>query len=189
MAIQANEGAKIAPDELRAGMPSNTDQPSRSEDGVQESENVFEILKVDHDRLASLFTTIQNASDPAQAEEAFTTLYKLLMVHANTEEAVFYPTVAQESEASRFIENNIEEHKEAKALAESLRSLGVNSDQGKATLKELQAALENHVREEEDYVFKAAQSEMSEDQLRELAHQVFAKKQQFAQQYELQLSV
>lgn len=188
MTIQANEGAKIVPDELRAGMPANIDQPSRSEDGVQESENVFEILKVDHDRLASLFTTIANASDPEQAEEAFTTLYKLLLVHASTEEAVFYPTVAQESDAGRWIENNIQEHKEAKDLVEAVRSLGVTTDEGKATLKELQAALENHVREEEDYVFKAAQSDMTEEQLRDLAHQVFAQKQHFAQQYGLPLA-
>jgi hemerythrin superfamily protein len=189
MTIQANEGAKIAPDELRAGMPSNTDQPSRAEDGVQDSENVFEILKVDHDRLARLFTTIANASDTNESEEAFTALYKLLMVHASTEEAIFYPTVAQESDAGRWIDNNIEQHKEAKALLESIRSAGVNTDEGKTTLKELQAALENHVREEEEYVFKAAQSDMTEEQLRELAHQVFAQKQQFAQQYGLQLSV
>ncbi|MBC7883140.1 MAG: hemerythrin domain-containing protein, partial [Anaerolineae bacterium] len=146
----------------------------------------FEILKVDHDRLASLFTTIQNASDPTQAEEAFTTLYKLLMVHANTEEAVFYPTAAQESEASRFIETNLQEHAEAKELAELIRSTGVNTDEGKATLKELQAALENHVREEEEYVFKAVESEMEPEQLQALANQVLAKKQELAKQYGLQ---
>lgn len=189
MTIQANEGTKIVPDELRAGMPATINQPSRSEDGVQESGNVFEILKVDHDRLASLFTTIRNASDPDQAEEAFTTLYKLLMVHASTEEAVFYPTAAQESEASRFIENNLQEHAEAKELVESIRSIGVNTDEGKATLKELQAALENHVREEEEYVFRAVESEMEPEQLQALASQVLAKKLELAKEYGLQLAL
>jgi iron-sulfur cluster repair protein YtfE (RIC family) len=188
METQANQGAKIAPDELRAGLPTTTNQPSRSEDGVQENENVFELLKVDHDRLASLFTTTANASDPEESEDAFLELYKLLLVHASAEEAVFYPAVAQGSEASRWIDNNIQEHQEAKELAEMVRSLGVNTDDGKATLKQLQAALENHVREEEDYVFKAAQSEMTVEQLRELAQQVYDKRQDFARQYGLQVS-
>jgi hemerythrin superfamily protein len=188
METQANQGAKIAPDELRAGLPTTTNQPSRSEDGVQENENVFELLKVDHDRLASLFTATANASDPEESEEAFSELYKLLLVHASAEEAVFYPAVAQGSEASRWIDNNIQEHQEAKELAEMVRSLGVNTDDGKATLKQLQAALENHVREEEDYVFKAAQSEMTVEQLRELAQQVYDKRQDFARKYGLQVS-
>jgi hemerythrin superfamily protein len=187
MINQPPEGSSMAPNSLRAGMPTNLDQPSRSESGARDIEDVFELLKVDHDRLASLFSDINNSSNPEEKSEIFEVLYKVLTVHANTEEAVFYPTVAQFPSAEKWIPQNIEEHKEAKELLEDIRALDVNTEQGMAALQELQAALENHVREEEDYVFKGAETDMNEEQLRDLAHRVYAEKQRQAEKYDLQL--
>ncbi len=181
------EGSRVAPDQLRAGMPTNLDQAPRNESGARDIEDVFELLKVDHDRLASLFTDINNSSDDEQRSESFEVLYKVLTVHANTEEAVFYPTVRQFPSVEQWIPQNLEEHKEAKELLEEIRSLGVNSEEGTAALQELQAALENHVREEEDYVFKGAQTDMNEEQLLDLAHRVRAEKERQAEHYDLVL--
>jgi hemerythrin superfamily protein len=187
MINQPTEGSSMAPNSLRAGMPTNLDQPSRNESGARDIEDVFELLKVDHDRLASLFSDINNSSNAEEKIENFGVLYKVLTVHANTEEAVFYPTVAQYPSAAKWIPQNIEEHKEAKELLEDIRALGVDTDEGMAALQELQAALENHVREEEDYVFKGAETDMNEEQLLDLAHRVYAEKQRQAEKYDLQL--
>ena len=145
------------------------------------------MLKVDHDRLASLFADINNSSSPEDKHENFALLCKVLTVHANKEEAVFYPTVAQYPSVEKWIPQNIEEHKEAKALLEDIDALGVDTEEGMAALQELQAALENHVREEEDYVFKGAETDMNEEQLRDLAHRVYDEKQRQAEKYDLQL--
>ncbi len=177
----------MAPDQLRAGMPTNLAQPSRSESGARDSENVFEILKVDHDRMASLFSEINNSSSSEEKSKAFSVLYKVLTVHANTEEAVFYPTVVRYPSAEKWIPQNIEEHQEAKELLEDIRALDINTQEGMVALQELQAALENHIREEEEYVFKAAQTDMSEEQLLELAHRVRAEKERQADHYDLDL--
>jgi hemerythrin superfamily protein len=187
MINQPVEGSKMAPDQLRAGMPTNLDQPSRSESGARDTEDVFELLKVDHDRLASLFSDINNSSDDEKRNEAFEVLYKVLTVHANTEEAIFYPTVRQFPSAEQWIPQNLEEHREAKELLEDIRALGVNTKEGTAVLQELQAALENHIREEEEYVFKAAQTDMNEGQLLDLAHRVRAEKERQAEHYDLAL--
>ena len=187
MINQPAEGSRMAPDQLRAGMPTNLDQAPRNESGARDPEDVFELLKVDHDRMASLFSDINNSSSPEEKSEAFEVLYKVLTVHANTEEAVFYPTVIQYPSAEKWIPQNIEEHKEAKELLEDIRALGVDTEEGMAALQELQAALENHVREEEEYVFKAAQTDMNEEQLLDLAHRVRAEKERQADHYDLVL--
>ncbi len=87
-----NPGSNMAPDTLRAGMPAHLDQPSRSETGARDQDDVFELLKVDHDRIASLFLDIFGSDEDVTAD-AFMDLYEVVMVHAETEEAVFYPTV------------------------------------------------------------------------------------------------
>ena len=76
MINQPTEGSSMAPNSLRAGMPTNLDQPSRSESGARDIEDVFELLKVDHDRLASLFADINNSPSPEDKHENFALLRK-----------------------------------------------------------------------------------------------------------------
>jgi hemerythrin superfamily protein len=130
MINQPTEGSKIAPAQLRADMPANLDQPPRSESGARDIEDVLELIKVDHDHLNSLFSAIHSSSSFEEKSEASEVLYKVLMVHTNTEEAVFYPTVMQYPSAEKWIPQNIEEHKEAKELLEDICALDINTGEG-----------------------------------------------------------
>lgn len=187
MMERTNEGTRIAPEELRAGMPAPLNQPSRNEDGSQISGDVFETLKIDHDHIASLFTEIIGASEADDAQISFIELYKVVMMHTQAEEASFYPALSHLPDATSWVTRNLEGHQDAKQLLEDIFHLGVASEEGKQAILELQSLLENHVREEEDYLFNAARTDMQDAQLHQLAQQVQRDRVRFAQELELVL--
>jgi len=181
------ESTQIAPDELRAGLPTPLNQPSRTEDGSQIPGDVFELLKIDHDQIATLFTEITGSSDPEAIKSSFMQLYKVVMMHTQAEEKAFYPVLLQLPDATQWVTHNLEGHQDAKNLLEDIRRLNPSSEEGKQTVLELQSLLDNHVREEEDYLFNAARTDMNEEQLKDLAQQVQQARLHFAQELALSL--
>lgn len=184
---RTDEVTHIAPDELRSGMPAPLNEPPHNESGSPFSGDVFEMLKSDHDRISTLFAEIMGATDPEDIDQSFTELYKVVMMHTQAEEASFYPTLSKLPDAQSWIDSNIEGHQDAKQLLEDIQLVGPSSKGGQQTIRELQSLLENHVREEEDYVFNAARTDLKDTQLQALTQEVRRERIRFAQELELDL--
>ncbi|WP_287129131.1 hemerythrin domain-containing protein [Candidatus Cyanaurora vandensis] len=177
---------KMAPDELRAGIGTKLDEPSRAVTGPLNEGDVFELLKVDHDRLADLFVTIETETDPGALSTHVELLARQLLTHTTLEEEIFYPQVRNFADTEGQVEKNYEQHQEAKEILQQIQRLDPSTQDFKAAVQDLQRAIENHVHEEENYLFPAVKGDLSDEALANLTTQIREGKARYATQYNLQ---
>ena len=164
------------------------------------SENAVELLKSDHAKVKDLFKQFEGTA--SDKEGLATQIFNELDVHAMLEEEIFYPAVRDqigseqvadlegeetdegetdeevddledEESAEELIEISYEEHKLVKELISELRKMDPKSDQFKERFAELKEDVLNHVSEEEEVIFPAAQLKLN---LQELGAQIQKKK-------------
>lgn len=89
--------------------------------------------------------------------------------HAGIEEAAFYPTVRDAlPDAQDDIDEDLEEHQEAKELLNQLDGADPTSDEYDAVMRELIPAIRHHVDEEENELFPRVREALTADELDEL---------------------
>lgn len=142
--------------------------------------DVFKLLEKDHEKVKGLFKKLADTSDGAQKtrENLFKELATELTVHAKVEETIVYPRLKEFDELSEQVEEGIDEHKEAEALLEELAGMETTDKEWSAKLKELQTAVEHHVKEEEQELFPEALDLMDEDEATELGKTVEQEKKE-----------
>ena len=171
---------------------------NRTQQGLSAgSENAVELLKGDHVKVKDLFKQFESSSE-SDKERLATQIFNELDVHAMLEEDIFYPAVRdqigseqvttiegeeteddevdemdEEESAEELIEISYEEHKLVKELISELRKMDPKSDSFKERFAELKEDVLNHVSEEEEVIFPAAQLKLN---LQELGAQMQKKK-------------
>lgn len=142
--------------------------------------DVFKLLEQDHEKVKGLFKKLADTSDGAQKtrENLFKELATELTVHAKVEEAIVYPRLKEFDELSEQVAEGIDEHKEAEALLEELAGMETTDKEWSAKLKELQAAVEHHVKEEEQELFPEARDFIDKDEATELGKTVEQEKKE-----------
>jgi hemerythrin superfamily protein len=134
----------------------------------------FELLKKDHEKVASLFEEIEAASGDAK-KNIFSQIKSELDLHSEIEETIFYPALENKAETKDITLEAYEEHKVVKDLLAELAD-GRASEEWDAKLKVLKENVEHHVEEEEGELFDKAQDALSEDQLEQLGDEMAAAK-------------
>jgi hemerythrin superfamily protein len=124
-----------------AGFP--TDQP-------------MEALKRDHQYVRQLFDRYLNTSDEAVKQEAGPEIIRALELHADLEEAVFYPRVR--SIDPRLVEHSEQEHQEARQLMEQLKRFDMADPQCDRLFRQLADSVLHHVESEEQQLFPSVQN-------------------------------
>ena len=142
--------------------------------------NAIELLKEDHDRVASLFEKVK-ANEDGDNTDVFKTIKEELDVHAHIEETIFYPRLIEEGdeELKDIVKEGIEEHRQVKMFLRELDSLVDDSEKFKPKMKVLMEDVEHHVQEEEGEMFLMVEKQFDESALDEMGAEMEEEKESF----------
>ena len=132
----------------------------------------LELLRQDHDRVRSLFTSFREAADAEDTDRmAGLTgeIFHELQVHTAIEEEVFYPMILTEH-----TDESYEEHHVVDVLIEEIRGLGASDPAYKAKMTVLMENVEHHASEEEDEMFPQVRELFSQNELESLGEELQA---------------
>jgi hypothetical protein len=135
----------------------------------------FELLKKDHEKVATLFKQIESVSEDAKMG-IFRQLKEELDVHAHIEEAIFYPSLEREKETREITLEAYQEHQVVKDLLSQLDAATSADEEWEARLTVLKENVEHHVEEEEGELFDKANDVLTGDQADELGDRMQAEK-------------
>ena len=123
------------------------------------------MLRADHQKVRQLFRAYRAAQDPATQWEIARRVFDELDVHAQLEEVVFYQAVEEETTSlgKRLVHASLEEHQEALALIQDLRSLAPGCPAFDTKFQALVLTVEHHMTKEETEMFPLAEAEVGED--------------------------
>lgn len=125
-------------------------------------------LEIDHRRVESLFARASLAPHGPVRQALVDQILQALTTHAELEETVVYPRIAQALAAAPWlVETSVEEHDEMRTLLAVLQA----ADDEQSTLiglRALQLVVQAHVAVEEGEVFPAFRQMATEDTLRTL---------------------
>jgi hemerythrin superfamily protein len=125
----------------------------------------FEALKTEHKMALAIFDRIEATRDSQTAKRAMLLmqLKHALAKHAFEEENVIYPALRDHDEREEADHLN-HDHGYVKQYLYELTVLPKNSSAWRAKVREFRAALEKHVREEEDSIFPSLQASLSAEE-------------------------
>ncbi|MEG4969507.1 hemerythrin domain-containing protein [Microcoleus sp. B6-A1] len=141
--------------------------------------NITEIISMDHRKTDTLFMEIASTDDPQKLQEFFGQLYKDLSVHAEAEEQVVYPAVRSYYGNTQELYS---EQAEMKQMLAQIKALNPTSSDFKAQIKQLQTAVKDHIRQEENDMFPHIRRNLSEAQMEQMATQFKAAKSTIQQE-------
>jgi hemerythrin-like domain-containing protein len=123
------------------------------------------MLQADHHKVRQLFRAYRAAQDLGAQWEIALQIFDELEVHAQLEEVVFYQAVEEETTSlgKRLVYASLEEHQEALALIQDLRSLAPGCPEFDTKFQALVLTVEHHMTEEETEMFPLAEAEVGED--------------------------
>jgi hemerythrin-like domain-containing protein len=123
------------------------------------------MLQADHHKVRQLFRAYRSAQDLGAQWEIALQIFDELEVHAQLEEVVFYQAVEEETTSlgKRLVYASLEEHQEALALIQDLRSLAPGCPEFDTKFQALVLTVEHHMTEEETEMFPLAEAEVGED--------------------------
>jgi iron-sulfur cluster repair protein YtfE (RIC family) len=116
------------------------------------------LLKKDHDELKRLFEDYDEAGDIGESErmEIFGEIRRLLRVHTELEDAIFYPAIealGEEGGAARAIREARDEHRQVSAILDEMSELPPSDDAFSSKMTILRDHVETYVEEEERTIF------------------------------------
>jgi len=140
--------------------------------------NPFELLKKDHEKVAELMDRLEETGGSAvkTRQDLFRQIQEELEIHAQIEEAIFYPALQVETETEDVTREAYEEHKLVKTLLKQLEQLPKDDMQWAAKFKVLKENVEHHVEEEEGEMFTKARKVLENDELEELGEEMVQEK-------------
>jgi hemerythrin superfamily protein len=141
--------------------------------------NITEVISMDHRKVDTLFMEIENTDNPQKLQEFFGQLYKDLSVHAEAEEQVVYPAVRSYYSD---IQELYDEQAEMKQMLAQIKALNPSASNFKEQIKQLKAAVQAHVKEEENDMFPHIRRNLSEAQMEQMATQFKAAKSTIQQE-------
>ncbi|MGV0107071.1 Hemerythrin HHE cation binding domain protein [Nostoc sp. DSM 114160] len=134
------------------------------------STDILSLIEAEHRQIEKLFAEAEKAKG-AKLVEQFNQIYIEAILHARTEELVFYPALREYEETEEYVEEAEEEHEEISVILEEIKALKPNNPEFKEKMSELKETLEHHVKEEESEIFNAVRECMSEQELTELGQE------------------
>ena len=144
--------------------------------------DVYKLLKTDHLKVKSIFGELEETTERAvkTRESLFEKLKAELTLHAEAEEACFYPRFLEPEKTHDLTLEAIEEHKVVKTLLSELESEAKGTEEWAAKLKVLKENVEHHVEEEEGELFKLARTILSKEDADAVAEEIEAFKEKAA---------
>ena len=133
--------------------------------------DAFNLLKADHRKVEELFSQLESARGQAKMR-VFEQIKTELELHTHIEETIFYPALEEPKQTHELTLEAYEEHDVVKKLLQKLSRAKSPTEEWEAQAKVLQENVEHHVEEEENELFKKAQSALSAEEIETLGEQM-----------------
>jgi hemerythrin-like domain-containing protein len=122
------------------------------------------MLKADHQRIRDLCAQYEATTNSEMQWTIAEDVLGELEVHAQLEEQIFYPAIADQSdEGERLAQGSLEEHQILRHLIQELRGMGPQFRGFDAKFKVLVQNVEDHVADEEAELLPFAEVTLQED--------------------------
>src|SRR5205085_10263325 len=120
---------------------------------------ITEILHEQHNQVRALFKRITASNEVRERPALLDRLIGELQIHTRLEEAIFYPALREldTKRSEETVPESLEEHNVVDFLVAQLPAMDLQSERFLARVRVLHALVEEHVREEEDQMFKQAE--------------------------------
>jgi hemerythrin superfamily protein len=150
-------------------MAQGTPQTGQGKSPAREAGGGMDALKLltrDHREVEQLFKRFEQAKDEDKKGALAARICRLLQVHAQIEEELFYPAARDRIEDEDLVEEALVEHQAAKDLIEKIQRAQAGGQSFDAQVKDLQEQVQHHVQEEERELFpEARESGLDLDEL------------------------
>lgn len=131
--------------------------------------NIQTLIRLDHNKVNTIFTEIGGTKDPQKLQEFFGQLYKDLLVHAQAEEEIVYPRV-ESFYGSDNTQELYSEQAEMKRMLDEIKAIDPTSaDEFRSRIKQLMEAVGDHIRQEESTMFAAIDNNCDDAQKEQMA--------------------
>jgi len=125
--------------------------------------NIQDIIRLDHNKVNTLFTQLLATDDSQKIQEYFGQIYKDLLVHSIAEEKVVYPAVRPfygDSDTQELFD----EQAQLRVLLDQAKAIEPSSPQFKEKIREIMDVVGDHIRQEESTMFAAIRNNFSTEQ-------------------------
>uniref|UniRef100_E6PDB8 Hemerythrin-like domain-containing protein n=1 Tax=mine drainage metagenome TaxID=410659 RepID=E6PDB8_9ZZZZ len=146
--------------------------------------DVITLLKEDHRVVEALFKQVEECSAHSHEtrRKLFERIDRELTVHSEVEESIFYPALKKramdkdDAHATEEVFEAYEEHANIKGMLAKLSNMKASEETYNAKLQVLSELVKQHVHEEEQTMFKQAQSLFTHGELMDFGEAIAAKK-------------
>lgn len=146
--------------------------------------DIYEYLKMDHEHVNSLFKQFEKSKVPARKVQIATMIAQELLVHAKSEQEMFYKALEPHFESRPEVLHGIKEHAEIEdQIIVVLDSKNMASGWQK-NVEKLKDLVTHHVKEEERDIFKEAKKVLSDEEAYELKEKMHYLKQDMLRRLE-----
>jgi hemerythrin-like domain-containing protein len=151
------------------------DEMQKEQEKIKDNATIFDILKLEHRDVKKLFKQVLD-SERFQ-ENVYSDIKTALALHMAGEEKLLYPRLENNQETRSLALESYEEHDLGKKVIMDIDN-STDMDTKYAKFKVLSEAIEMHIKEEEDNLFKKAKKVLSDDDEKEIARQFMNEKVQ-----------
>ena len=137
--------------------------------------NIQDLIRLDHNKVNTIFTEIAATDDSQKLQEYFGQLYKDLSTHALAEEQTVYPKV-RSFYGNDNTQELFDEQADMKRRLDEIKALSPSSPEFKNKIKQLMDVVGDHVRQEESTLFAAIGNNCSTEQKEQMATEFKAAK-------------
>ncbi len=150
------------------------DQEMRKEqEKLRDNATIFDILKMEHRDVKRLFKQI--VDEERYQDSIYLQIKTALSLHMAGEEKLFYSRLENNPETRDLVLESYEEHDVGKKVINDIDN-ATDDDAKLARVKVLSEAVDMHIKEEEDDLFKKAKKVLSDEEEREIARQFMNEK-------------
>lgn len=118
--------------------------------------DILDIIHDDHQKIDALFGRYAEAVDAAEKLRIVQQIYRDLLPHAQAEEEIFYPAIAEAGSVDDAVDEALCEHAAARKTLQSILACSPGDLTYDMKVKMLQKEIQHHVREEETELFQEA---------------------------------
>ena len=143
------------------------------------SPGITTMIRMDHSHVMVTFHKYEMAATPSKKRAIVNTVLLALEIHAQLEEEIFYPALAEVDPGNEALKKAPTEHGEMRRLISKLRSMAPEHRNFDNTFMELMRDVVHHVADEETVMLPAAEL-LLKDRLGELGAKMTARRIQLA---------
>jgi hemerythrin-like domain-containing protein len=138
----------------------------KEQEKLRDNATIYDILKIEHKDVKRLFKQI--IDEERFQENVYNQIKTALSLHISSEEKVFYSHLENNAETRILAIEALEEHNIGRKIIGDIDN-STDMDEKYAKVKVLSEAIDMHIKEEEDELFKKAKRVLSDEDERAIA--------------------